>query len=508
MQNPPLLPKRSSSISGWVLGLLIVLWVLPGFAGEPVTDASITHWVRDALRNDPRIDVTDIRVTTKHGIVSLEGPVTSLAAKQYADLEAKKIHGVASVENNLVLSPMGIPDAAVEQQIRRRLVNSAVIESQGIQVKVVNGTAWLTGMVATWTEGQEAGLLAEEAKGVREVKNEITVDTPTKRNDREIQADVTAALARNVYLTGFPITVTVQNGTVTVRGSVGNTYEKIKAQKIAGRIVGVQDIRNQLQVDESQNRGARKAVPPLTNELVLERVRTELKQNNRIDASDISIQGAYGHITIDGSANSLYEKHLAEQDVRDVVGVGWVTNNLVVHSTHHEDWAVAENVEYAFKTDFALQHEDFSARTKNGVVILSGKTHAWWARLHAKQVASKITGVKEVLNKITLVDVIPYSDYALTKAVGDRLTWNWVTYKFHGRITVAVRNGVATLSGEVDWWSQRKEAGAVVYTTQGIWLVDNQMTVKHYEYPWKEWEYGGNYHSKPPADYHMIYDME
>ena len=508
MQNPPLSPKKAPSFWGGVVGLLIILWVLPGFASEPVTDASITYWVRDALRNDPRIDMTDILVTTKYGIVNLAGSVTNLAAKQYADLEAKKIHGVASVENNLVLSPMGIPDAAVEQQIRRRLVNSAVIESQGIQVKVEHGTAWLTGTVATWTEGQEAELLAEETRGVREVKNEITVDVPTKRNDQEIQADVIGALARNVYLTGFPITITVQNGTVTLKGSVGNSYETIKAQKIAGRIMGVQDIHNQLQVDDSQNRGAREAVPILSNDRVRGNVRQELAQDNRIDASDISIEGAYGHITLDGSVNSLYEKHLAEHDVRDVVGVGWVTNNLVVRSTHHEDWAVAEDVEYALKTDVALQHEDFSARTRNGIVILSGKTHAWWARLHAQRVASKITGVKRVLNKITLIDVIPSSDYALTKAVEDRLTWNWVTYKFHDGITVAVRNGVATLSGEVDWWSQRKEAGTVAYKTQGIWLVDNRITVKYYEYPWKEWEYGGDYHSKPPADYHMIYDME
>jgi len=183
----------------WVVGLFLLVGMMPSVAAESATDASITYWVRDALRNDPRIDVTDIMITTKFGIVSLAGSVTNLAAKQYADLEAKKIHGVASVENNLVLSPLGIPDAAIEQQIRRRLVNSAVIESQGIQVKVVNGTAWLTSSVATWTEGQEAELLVGETRGVREIKNEIIVDLPMKRNDQEIQADVLAALARNVY---------------------------------------------------------------------------------------------------------------------------------------------------------------------------------------------------------------------------------------------------------------------------------------------------------------------
>lgn len=492
----------------WLIGLFIVMGIVPISTAESVTDASITYWVRDALRNDPRIDVSDIIVRTEQGIVNLSGSVESLAAKHYADWQAKKIHGVVGVVNDLVLFPTRMSDAAIEQHIRRRLVNSAVIESQGIEVTVVNGTAWLKGIVATWTERQEAELLAEETIGVRKVQNEITVDLPTKRNDREIQADVTAALGRNVYLTGLPITVTVLNGTVMLQGSVGNDYEKNKAQKIAGRIVGVKDIRNQLQVDESKNHGARKAPPPLSNTLVLDGVRAELNQDQRINPSDITIEGAYGHITLSGSVDTLYEKRVAEQDVRDVVGVGWVTNNLVVRTPAPEDWVVAGDVEYALKTDFALQHEDFSARTRNGIVVLSGKTHAWWARLHAGQVASKITGVKRVINNITLVDVIPYSDYALTKAVENRLKWNWETYWFHDDIAVAVRNGVATLTGEVDWWSQRKEAGMVAYQTQGIWLVDNRITVRQYDYPWKEWVYGGEYHSHPPADYHMIYDMD
>jgi len=153
---------------------------------------------------------------------------------------------------------------------------------------------------------------------------------------------------------------------VALKGSVGNSYEKIKARKIAGRIVGVQDIYNQLEVDETKNRGVRKALPALSNDRVRGNVREELAQDTRIDNSSISVQGAYGHITLNGSVSSLYVKHLAEQDVRDVVGVGWVTNNLVVQGNQHEDWVVAEDVEYALKTDFALQNEDFFRPDQKG----------------------------------------------------------------------------------------------------------------------------------------------
>lgn len=87
--------ERSTFHSVYWLCLFLVagfLTLMPGESGlaeESVTDASSTYWGRDALRNDPRIDVRDIVVMTNQGIVHLLGSIESLASKQYADLEAK-----------------------------------------------------------------------------------------------------------------------------------------------------------------------------------------------------------------------------------------------------------------------------------------------------------------------------------------------------------------------------------------------------------------------------------
>ncbi len=76
------------------------------FAGEgkndqPLTDSMITTKVKAELALDKTTYATDINVTTKDGVVSLNGAVASEAEKDQAEVNAKKIDGVVAVTNNL-----------------------------------------------------------------------------------------------------------------------------------------------------------------------------------------------------------------------------------------------------------------------------------------------------------------------------------------------------------------------------------------------------------------------
>ena len=61
------------------------------FAEERPSDSVITTWVQAALRDDPRVESTEIKVSTTKGIVTLTGSTSNLASKNYANKEAKKI---------------------------------------------------------------------------------------------------------------------------------------------------------------------------------------------------------------------------------------------------------------------------------------------------------------------------------------------------------------------------------------------------------------------------------
>ena len=68
---------------------------------QPVKDSYITTKVKAELAKDKGTKAHDIHVTTKDGVVMLEGTVSSKAEKELAEQDAKKIKGVVDVHNGL-----------------------------------------------------------------------------------------------------------------------------------------------------------------------------------------------------------------------------------------------------------------------------------------------------------------------------------------------------------------------------------------------------------------------
>lgn len=66
-------------------------------------DVSITSAVSAELARDPDLSALKINVDTKNGKVTLNGPASSMPAKEKATTLAKAVKGVTSVDNKLVV---------------------------------------------------------------------------------------------------------------------------------------------------------------------------------------------------------------------------------------------------------------------------------------------------------------------------------------------------------------------------------------------------------------------
>jgi osmotically-inducible protein OsmY len=101
--------------------------------------------------------------------------------------------------------------------------------------------------------------------------------------------------------------------------------------------------------------------------------------------------------------------------------------------------------------------------------------------------------VREVVNEIRVQPatgaITKRSDVTLENEIRDRFRAYWTTSRVADRIRVGVKDGVATLTGDLDSWDERVEAGSVAFGTDGVWKVQNQLTVKGYDYDWGRWEY-------------------
>jgi osmotically-inducible protein OsmY len=461
---------------------------LPLHAARRPEDTNITYWVREALRGDPLVDAAAINAATKAGVVTLTGSVRNLGSKTAAVKEAKKIQGVVAVVDRLVIDPVWRPDADIAQDVRHRILNSAIIETHDILVACHGGKVSLDGHVASRVESQEAELLASETRGVREVNNALVVDYESRRSDREIKNDTVAALDMDVYLRGLPITVAVTGGTVTLTGTVGNSYERDRARDTVLRVSHVRNVDDQLKVEWTANDPSRREPPIMSDKELREHVFSQLERDSRVDESNVVITSVGGHVTLSGSVPYGSQKTIASQDARDTVGVAWITDDLVVVTPPREDSAIRSDELLELAVDEPLSGLNIDVAVDNGVVTLSGTVRTGYERSHAQTVAWRPRGVKRVINQLEVARDLNYSDEQLESQIQSGLKWNWTTYWIHDDVDVDVVDGVAYLRGHVNTWSERAEAGRLASHTAGIWKVHNNLRVGSYPYSWDEWD--------------------
>ena len=73
-------------------------------AGQAVDDATIGTKMKAALAADPELSALKINVDTTQGNVRLRGEVKSMALRRKAEDLARKIEGVKSVDNQLMIT--------------------------------------------------------------------------------------------------------------------------------------------------------------------------------------------------------------------------------------------------------------------------------------------------------------------------------------------------------------------------------------------------------------------
>ena len=73
-------------------------------AGQAVDDVTIGTKLKAALAADPDLSALKINVDTTQGAVRLRGEVKTIALRRKAEDLARRIEGVKSVDNQLVIS--------------------------------------------------------------------------------------------------------------------------------------------------------------------------------------------------------------------------------------------------------------------------------------------------------------------------------------------------------------------------------------------------------------------
>ncbi|MDA8234365.1 MAG: BON domain-containing protein [Clostridia bacterium] len=136
-------------------------------------DATITNAVETALSRSDEVDVRDVMTETKNGTVYLSGWVDSQQQIDAAVALANSVTGVKKVHNHLRASgEVTEGDVALTNEARRVLSKAGL---GVVKVFVVNGTAFLGGIVQSIDQKHKAGETVHKVDGLTGVHNAITV---------------------------------------------------------------------------------------------------------------------------------------------------------------------------------------------------------------------------------------------------------------------------------------------------------------------------------------------
>jgi osmotically-inducible protein OsmY len=142
------------------------------------------------------------------------------------------------------------------------------------------------------------------------------------------------------------------------------------------------------------------------------------------------------------------------------------------------DSEIEKNVKAELEWDPDLDATDVAVSVKNGVVTLTGFVKSYTDRYEAEIAAKRVAGVVAVANDIEVrmpsVDERPDPDIAreAAAAIKSQLPISSQNNK------IIVKNGWATLEGEVEWQYQRQTAESVVRRIKGVKGVSNTILLR------------------------------
>jgi osmotically-inducible protein OsmY len=493
---------------------------------KQITDSGITSVVEKGLKQEKGVVPDDVDVSTSQGIVTLSGSLDNLLAKERAVRIAESIRGVRGVIDQTTVTPISRSDDDINKDIAAALKQDPATESYQVAASVQDAVATLTGSVGSHGEKQLAARIAEGIKGVKEVRNNVTVNYSANTTDTQMADDIKARLQWDIWINGELIKPVVEDGKVTLTGTIGSAISKSRAYDDAW-VNGVTSVDDSgVKIEPRASNGARQEEEYATrsDSDIKKAIQASLHLDPRVSAFSPDVTVEDGGVILGGNVGNLKAKTSAEEDAKDIVGVWRVDNLLKVRAKEQPtDAQMASQLKAALAWDPLVDGDTITVAVTKRVAHLSGTVDSSFEKAEAQDVASRIKGVLSVRNSLKAepefssyyYDYSPYYSYGdwpyysyydglynnqflnydygmyepqlymtdeqIKKSIRDEFFWS--PFVDNSDIKVAVKDGVATLIGTVGTRIGLGEVDKDAYQGGATKVVD-QVKLKHHAWWW------------------------
>ncbi len=148
--------------------------------------------------------------------------------------------------------------------------------------------------------------------------------------------------------------------------------------------------------------------------------------------------------------------------------------------TAKTDAQIHRDVIDELRWDTRLRHSaiEVDVAVEAGIVTLRGTADTWTTRFAAQRAAHRVGGVLDVANdiRVPVAAASQHGDTDVTRAVRKALEWDVLVPD--ERVHTTVSEGVVTLEGDVEYWSQHDDAARAIRNLPGVRDVDNRLHVR------------------------------
>lgn len=190
-----------------------------------------------------------------------------------------------------------------------------------IGISVKSGVVTLSGSVDTYAQKYAAERALERVNGVRALAEDLHVKFPSskERSDTDIAHAALSALDWNIDVP-VGITLKIENGWVSLDGSVEWQYQKTAAERAVRYLNGVKGISNRISVTPKR----------VSTFEVSQKIEDALRRTAEVDASHISVEAAGGQVTLKGKVRSWAERSDAERAAWAAPGVTRADDRIAI----------------------------------------------------------------------------------------------------------------------------------------------------------------------------------
>ena len=447
------------------------------------TESGIRKQIENSIAQSEQLPSGQIDFEINDAVVTLTGTVGSLAEKRAATRLVESIRGVDRVQNQLEVRGQQVPDARLRQEVHAALAQSPSLQDSRLGITVQDGQVELLGSTDTQAKKELAAEIVANVRGVRDVQNEIHLDSGPNRTEGEIKEEIQARIEWDSRISEENIAVQVEGTEVNLSGTVDTALER-RAAVAAAWVPAVSQVDDSDLLVVGPTRqdwmSWQQSVATLLERTAVDPVnlpydRSDLLQRkairsalfyNPIVTTMPTVQVEEGVVTLSGRLDTLQQKMTAEQVAGEVAGVKRVYNFIRVRPNPvPPDNTLASRVRAALARDPYIAAAPVRIEAQAGEVWLRGEVNTTYLWGRAQEVAARVPGVSVVHNRLRVpvpgVDDPPplYLERGVLRGesifqnLRDRLFW-----QDFENVGVQVNGNVVTLTGTVESWAQKWSA--------------------------------------------------